>query len=159
MALRQKPGKKSKTDDQRLQSWMDWYDRNQQRSEYRRQRYLALTEEQREERRVYKREQYAKRVAEGWSSPVRKNRTDHMVWRELVISFLIARDGNICGICGKEVPMGDDGIDHIIPRNMGGPNTAENVRLTHRICNNRRPKQPKEIRLLLEATASKEALS
>lgn len=145
-----KPGKTPKTDDQRLQSWLEWYDRNQQKSEYRRQRYLALTEQQREEIREYKRQQFKQRMAEGWNRPYAKNRTDHMVWRELIISFLIERDGNLCGICGKEVAMGEDGIDHIIPRNMGGPNTAQNVRLAHRVCNNRRPKKPKDLRLAME---------
>lgn len=156
---RRKLGRPPKNDDARLQSWLEWYDRNQQRSEYRRQWYALLTEEQREQRRANKRELYRKRIAEGWHGPYRKNHTDNVVWRELLISLVIQRDGKICGLCGKEVQPGEEQIDHIMPRNMGGSNTAENVRLTHYTCNIRRPKKPKDLRLQLELGPKKEALN
>lgn len=152
-------GPKPKTDDQRLQSWLDWYDRNQQRSEYRRQYYALLTEEQREQRRARRKELYRQRIEEGWVKPNRKNRTDNVVWRELLISLVIQRDGNVCGLCGQPVENGEEQIDHIVPRNMGGPNTAENVRLTHYTCNNRRPKKPKDLRLQLQLRPDKGALN
>jgi 5-methylcytosine-specific restriction endonuclease McrA len=133
---------------------MLWYDRNQQKSEYRRKRYEALSDLQREQIRAQKRELYRKRIAEGWHGPVNRRGRDHMIWRELVISMLIQRDGNLCGICTKPVDPSEDSIDHIVPRGMGGPNTAQNIRLTHRTCNNRRPKKPKDLRLLMEQADS-----
>jgi 5-methylcytosine-specific restriction endonuclease McrA len=138
-----------KTYDEKIQSWLEWYDKNQQRSEYRRARYLAMTEAERDRLRELKKKSYQKRIAEGWFKPYRRLRNDDHVARELVISLLIERDGNKCGICGKEVATGEDSIDHVVPRNMGGPNTARNIRLAHRTCNNRRPRMPKELRLAM----------
>lgn len=153
MAPKQRFGKAPAqlSDDQRVQKWLDWYDRNQQRSEYRRQYYAALTEEQREKRREQKRALYAERVKEGWSGPNRKRTpADNVLYRTLIYSLLIQRDGKNCGICGSPVETGEEGVDHVIPRNMGGLDVAQNIRLTHRVCNNRRPKKPKDIRLLME---------
>lgn len=146
------PGKQPQSDDQRLQSWLSWYDRNQAKSEYRRNRYAMLTEQERESIRESKRALYKRRITEGWHGPYRKNAKDNVAYRAVIYGLLVQRDGPNCGICGKEVEKGQESIDHIIPVNMGGSNEPNNVRLAHRSCNNRRPKKPKDIRLALEAT-------
>lgn len=58
-------------------------------------------------------------------------------WAELR-QAAIRRDGYICGLCGQSVPPQVVDIDHIIPRSKGGPDTLENVRVTHAHCNRSR---------------------
>lgn len=55
------------------------------------------------------------------------------------------RDGGTCMICGDPCDMASvvpdnwaPTLDHIIPRSHGGPDTLENLRLAHFICNSRR---------------------
>lgn len=145
------PGKRKRSDDETLQAWMAWYERNQARSEYRRKRYEMLTEEEREDRRVARRADYKRRIAEGWNAPYRKTRhSDNMEYRRIALGFLIARDGRACGICGKDVEDGQESFDHIIPKGLGGPDDPTNIRLAHRTCNNRRPKKPADIRTMME---------
>lgn len=62
--------------------------------------------------------------------------------RELLVKFMVARDGCNCGICNEPIdltiPGGEErsaSIDHIIPRCKGGTNDPDNVRLTHWRCN------------------------
>lgn len=155
------PKAKLENDDQRVQRWLEWYERNQARSEYRRKRYEMLTEEQRQSIRDARRAKYAERVKEGWAEPNRRRpRSQVIEYRDLLIALLVQRDNGICGICGSRVEPGDESPDHIIPKSLGGQNTAENIRLSHRRCNNRRPRKPADIRQKLEAQASsKEALS
>ena len=45
------------------------------------------------------------------------------------------RDKGICYLCGDLVDPTDFHIDHFIPISRGGPNSEENLRLTHPICN------------------------
>lgn len=49
-------------------------------------------------------------------------------------AFLLARDGNICGICKKEI-KDKPTLDHIVALVNGGTNRRENLRLTHHLCN------------------------
>ena len=63
---------------------------------------------------------------------------------------VIIKYGSICYICNKEIDLlskrqsNGDGwqmglhIDHLIPLSKGGPDTLENVRPTHAICNLRK---------------------
>ena len=48
------------------------------------------------------------------------------------------RDRWICGICRCPVLRGEESIDHVVPVSRGGQHTRDNVRLAHRLCNNRR---------------------
>lgn len=49
---------------------------------------------------------------------------------------LIARDGNVCGICGKTIETAKDiTLDHIDPLSNGGLDVLENLQLAHRVCN------------------------
>jgi 5-methylcytosine-specific restriction endonuclease McrA len=47
---------------------------------------------------------------------------------------LIARDGGLCGYCGKE----GENIDHIVPRSKGGKHVWSNVVWSCRPCNDRK---------------------
>jgi 5-methylcytosine-specific restriction endonuclease McrA len=51
----------------------------------------------------------------------------------------------MCGICGGSVPEEDVHIDHILPVLLGGRNYDNNLRVTHSVCNLRRPKRPTEL--------------
>jgi len=61
------------------------------------------------------------------------------------VQQLLLRDGPDCQLCGLPFPVNAEEntpfsitIDHIVPRKYGGKSTFDNVRLAHRICNNRR---------------------
>jgi len=56
--------------------------------------------------------------------------------RQKKIKQLQERDGNICGICKKEIRSGRFTIDHKIPRSKGGRNLLSNLQLAHAKCNN-----------------------
>jgi 5-methylcytosine-specific restriction endonuclease McrA len=51
---------------------------------------------------------------------------------------LYERDNGICQICDWPVSLEEFTIDHIIPRSKGGPNSFDNMQITHAICNNNR---------------------
>lgn len=51
---------------------------------------------------------------------------------------VIDRDGYVCGLCGGAVEPDDVHIDHIHPRSLGGPNTLENLQVSHSLCNIRK---------------------
>jgi len=53
------------------------------------------------------------------------------------LRFLLARDGPDCWLCGVTTPRSDRTIEHLFPRSRGGSNDAENLFLTHRVCNQR----------------------
>lgn len=56
---------------------------------------------------------------------------------------LLERDGPICQICQRPFTETDPPtIDHIIERSRGGSNRLENLRLTHRKCNDFRSNKP-----------------
>jgi 5-methylcytosine-specific restriction endonuclease McrA len=51
---------------------------------------------------------------------------------------VIARDGHICGICGRPVAPDNVHIDHIKPLCRGGVTVLGNLRVTHSKCNLRK---------------------
>lgn len=59
------------------------------------------------------------------------------------------RDDGICRVrhddtqdmCGRPVDPDNWELDHILPILMGGPNTIDNLRVAHPICNRRRPRR------------------
>ena len=66
---------------------------------------------------------------------------DGMGYRVMVRSLLMQRDGVKCGICSNELTDSEDvQIDHVVPVYLGGGHEATNIRLSHSLCNNRRPK-------------------
>lgn len=58
----------------------------------------------------------------------------------MIYSLLRQRDGDTCGICGDFVLPSEQSVDHILPRYQGGTDDAFNLRLAHRLCNFRRPR-------------------
>lgn len=56
-------------------------------------------------------------------------------YRQVIVSFLIARDGLVCGFCGETLEDSKIHIDHIIPVALGGLNVMSNLRLAHPTCN------------------------
>ncbi len=69
-------------------------------------------------------------------------------WRAVLLEYLVERDGDKCGVCGKKVNIalksGTRGsrrgpsVDHVIPRSRGGSDDPANLRLTHWGCNQKR---------------------
>lgn len=53
----------------------------------------------------------------------------------LVRGAVLARDGYICQLCFDEVEPSDVHLDHITPYSQGGPDTVENLQVTHSLCN------------------------
>jgi 5-methylcytosine-specific restriction endonuclease McrA len=58
---------------------------------------------------------------------------------------LIDRDGWVCWVCrdpiDSEAPPNDPGqvsIDHVLPRRLGGRHGLSNLKLAHKLCNERR---------------------
>lgn len=51
------------------------------------------------------------------------------------IETLYRKDGGICHICLKHVPLDEASRDHVIPLALGGSDHGRNVRLAHVICN------------------------
>jgi 5-methylcytosine-specific restriction endonuclease McrA len=59
---------------------------------------------------------------------------------EMAVNLLIQRDGNVCPLCNETVEVEDASIDHIKEVRKGGGHEATNIRVTHKICNFRRPR-------------------
>lgn len=57
------------------------------------------------------------------------------------------RDGWACGICGQPIPVyaypdpESASVDHIVPKALGGPDTATNLQITHLRCNQAKGKR------------------
>ncbi len=62
------------------------------------------------------------------------------------VDILYARDGGRCGICKQAVARIAVSLDHVVPLSQGGTHTAENLQISHLVCNVRRrhtgPGQP-----------------
>jgi 5-methylcytosine-specific restriction endonuclease McrA len=43
-----------------------------------------------------------------------------------------------CWVCGEHVAPGAATLEHILPRSEGGNGHAENLAISHELCNNRR---------------------
>jgi len=48
------------------------------------------------------------------------------------------RDGHTCQYCGKQPPVGELNLDHVVPRSRGGRSTWENLVTSCRECNLRK---------------------
>lgn len=51
---------------------------------------------------------------------------------------IFERDGNTCQYCGKAFERSDLNLDHVIPRDRGGPTTWENIVCSCIACNTRK---------------------
>ena len=63
---------------------------------------------------------------------------------------LMFRDQHQCQYCGKQPPLRDLNIDHVMPRSRGGDDTWENLVTACRVCNLRKGwKTPEEANMRL----------
>lgn len=103
------------------------------------------TPELREEKR-----QAGKREAKAEMDQRRRERLRNNGPREPYTNEVIGdRDGWICGICQDRVDRryvspdpASPSVDHIVPVELGGPDTLDNVRITHLFCNMDRADAP-----------------
>lgn len=51
---------------------------------------------------------------------------------------LMVRDAHQCQYCGKQPPVRELNIDHVLPRSRGGPDSWENLVTACRVCNLRK---------------------
>jgi 5-methylcytosine-specific restriction endonuclease McrA len=66
-------------------------------------------------------------------------------YREIILGFLLERDGHICALCNETLVESRLSIDHIIPHALGGENKMENLRAVHFICNASRGTETRKI--------------
>lgn len=103
-----------------------------------RARYAANTEAHREKQRKWR---YANASKNAAYAENRRARQVGAFVENVLLAVLAERDGNVCGICRKQVVMGHSdirfrpSIDHIIPLSKGGQHSYANTQLAHRSCN------------------------
>lgn len=51
---------------------------------------------------------------------------------------ILARDGLVCHICAGSVGRRDVHFDHVVPLARGGAHSADNIRVSHSLCNLRK---------------------
>lgn len=68
-----------------------------------------------------------------WKKKKRRNNTTYL--REIIVDFLVKRDGLICGLCKQSLENSKIHLDHIKPVALGGENIMENIQLAHPECN------------------------
>lgn len=55
---------------------------------------------------------------------------------------VLSRDGYVCYLCGLKIDQGEESIDHVIPKALGGHNGMGNLRAAHKVCNHRKGDMP-----------------
>lgn len=83
----------------------------------------------------------------------RRARKNNLPTDNYTTESILAFWGTACYLCGEEIDLDAPRsakwggnwqrglhLDHVIPVNQGGPDTTENVKPTHALCNLRRPK-------------------
>ena len=78
------------------------------------------------------------------------HRANHSRWRWRRVTQIMARDGEMCSICGERLSRKVDDhtdplyitFDHITPISRGGTTELPNLRLAHRFCNSTRGNDP-----------------
>jgi 5-methylcytosine-specific restriction endonuclease McrA len=77
------------------------------------------------------------KIARGKKNPIHRKPREQSTksYREVIIYFLLDRDGINCGFCGEPVELDSVTLDHITPKFYGGKNRMDNLRLAHLLCN------------------------
>lgn len=104
----------------------DWYARNR---EYRKCYERNLRKGNPARFKAKKRREFEAMTARGID-----NRRNSSMYRQVVTVELLRRDGFDCQICNLPL-QGKIHVDHIMPVRQGGPDTLENLRLSHDSCN------------------------
>ena len=71
-------------------------------------------------------------------SLVRRARQSGVSFNPVDFEAIKMRDRMHCCICGKKVANKDLSFDHTVPLSLGGSHSQENLRVSHRCCNQRR---------------------
>lgn len=82
--------------------------------------------------------------AEPFTETKQDRRIERTLPREVMLK-VVRRDGQVCGVCNKNVPDNEVEFDHIIPHSRGGPTHTENIRLLCRTCNRKKKDSLKEL--------------
>ena len=77
------------------------------------------------------------RVAEPFTETKELRKISRNISRSTMFKVL-SRDGRVCQICGKNVLLGEEQFDHIIPWSKGGSSEESNIRLLCSECNKKR---------------------
>ena len=83
---------------------------------------------------------YNKKHVKEWRKKTKKSHSPNRKsisagYRDIIVDFLIKRDGLVCGICKQSLEGSVFHINHKIPVALGGTDTMDNVDLTHPKCN------------------------
>ena len=100
-------------------------------------------DEHRDERRAYFRSERGKEVSRAAqlrrkARMLKQTEPTSLRWRR---ADIIERDKSMCFWCKTVVAPEDLHIDHVVPIAKGGSDSAENVAVTHRLCNLTRPRK------------------
>ena len=77
------------------------------------------------------------RVAEPFTETKELRKISRNISRSTMFK-VISRDGRVCQLCGKNVLIGEEQFDHIIPWSKGGSSEESNIRLLCSECNKKR---------------------
>jgi hypothetical protein len=73
-------------------------------------------------------------VAEGATETKVRRPFGRHIPREVMLK-VVRRDGQVCQLCGKNVPDNELHLDHLIPVSRGGASTVDNLRVLCADCN------------------------
>lgn len=68
----------------------------------------------------------------------RARRSGALIVEDVTREVLLARDGELCHLCGRWMCWRETSFDHVLPLSKGGEHTLENVKLAHRDCNSKK---------------------
>jgi len=110
-----------------------WYQDNKEKSVQKSREWRKNNKEQISAQHAARRARKLKTISDGWKA------TD-----------VLARWGNVCNICGKEIDLNaprkgpekgwENGLhfDHVLPLAKGGTDTFDNIKPAHALCNLRK---------------------
>lgn len=55
--------------------------------------------------------------------------------RRRLLDASLARHGRVCCICLLPIAVGDESLQHVVPRSRGGTTDLDNCRPAHKSCN------------------------
>ena len=97
--------------------------------------------------------EYRKKNPEVWrkADKTRRDRLKNVKREPYTREEIISRDSidgvPYCKICNRPIlELGELQIDHIVPIEQGGDDVKDNVRLAHKKCNLRRPKDGRDVK-------------
>lgn len=81
-------------------------------------------------------------TSRAWAEWYRQRGVDPYRIRENIPTWMRAavleRDGLICQLCGGDVEAEKVHLDHKVPHSLGGPDSLDNLQVSHALCNMRK---------------------